>query len=55
MIWSWGSGVRPQDIASLFVWGSVYHIHGPQEPEVSYGPAQPEYALEEVVGRGEGL
>ena len=50
-----GSGVRPQDLASLFLWGSVYHIHGPQELEVFDGSAQSKYAPEETVGRGKGL
>ena len=50
-----GCGVRPQDLAPLSVWGSVYDIHGPQEFEVFDGSAKPEHVSEEMVGCSKGL
>ena len=47
-----GCGVHPQDLATLPLWGPLYHLHGPQEFEVPHGSANSEHEAASVVRHG---
>ena len=49
------SSFHPQDSATLPLWGTLYHLHGPQEIEVPHGSAEPEHKEASVVRCDKGL
>ena len=55
MTWRGGSGVLPQDLEILSIWGPLYRLHGSQEFAISYRLAEPEYEATQVAGRGQVL
>ncbi|KAJ9535922.1 LOW QUALITY PROTEIN: hypothetical protein OSB04_un000910 [Centaurea solstitialis] len=48
-------GVRTQVMATLLVWGSLYHLYRSQESPLFYGLAKPQHEAAEVARGGKGL
>ena len=55
MIWSWGRGFLPQDLAALRIWGSLYCLHGSQVIEVPDRSAKSKHEATSMVRCGKGL